>query len=76
MIMFRKLTTSVGMVLLASSFALAGQAPAGEAQTAKRPRVTTAKSLTTSPAKKTPTKAKKHRKHRKAATKPAAKQQA
>jgi hypothetical protein len=75
MIMFRKLTTSVGMVLLASSFALAGQSPAGEAKTAK-PRVTTAKSLTTSPVKKTPTKAKKHRRHRKVATKPAAKQQA
>jgi hypothetical protein len=74
--MFRKLTTSVGMVLLASSFALAGQAPAGEAKTAKRPRVTTAKSQTTSPAKKTSTKAKRHKKHRKAATKPAAKQQA
>ena len=72
--MFRKLTTSFGMLLLASSFALAGQTPAAAAKTAKQPPVTTAKSQTLSSAKKTPTKAKKHRKHHKAPAKRAPKQ--
>jgi hypothetical protein len=71
-IMFRRLSTSFGMVLLASSFALAGQTTG--AGTAKQTPVTTAKSQAGSVAKETPTKTKKHRKHHKSAAKQAPKQ--
>ena len=60
--MFRKLMTSAGMVLLASSFAFAGQTPAAGPKTTK-PRVTASKSRTAS---NKATKGKRHRKHRKA----------
>jgi hypothetical protein len=63
-IMFRKASTALGILLLSSSFAFAGQAPAST--TAPNPRAATAKSTTV--VKRKVRKAKKHKKHHKTTT--------